>query len=272
MTILSYHPDSLCVDIVGIIASDHGHSCDDHLFRGEVVALDIVVRFWGEMIHIAGGTDGGPRKEEPAIVVYWVTDGIDACCIGLLPQHMIHHAARYDGVLGQITATFSGTHPNYAVCTKWHRNMGFCHVVIISPLNGDALVVEVAGGSVAALGEGVLPAGVDIAGLPEGVEVAESVKKFCLGGSLPHGLNSSYFWHWWPMAELPYLRDGILFEVMVVGDTNSGVSCDTIWGRVMAKKKECKTAVLAVLDAPDSGMLVCHRKAKESAMATVPYE
>ncbi len=69
------------------------------------------------------------------------------------------------------------------------------------------------------------------------------------------------------MAESPNLRDGILFEVMVVRDTNNGVSRDAIWGRVMAKKKECETVVLAVLDAPDSRMLVCHRKAKGSAMA-----
>jgi hypothetical protein len=129
------------------------------------------------MIHIAGGTDGGPGREEPAKVVYWVTDGINACCIGFLPWHMIHHAARYDGVLGQITATFSGTHPNYAVRKKWYRNMGFCRAAIISPLNGDTSVVEVAGGSVAALSEGV-PARVDIAGLPDGFNVAESMKKF----------------------------------------------------------------------------------------------
>ncbi len=169
-------------------------------------------------------------------MVYWVTDGVDACCIGFLPWHMIHHAAQYDGVLGQITATFSGTHPNYAIRQKWHRNMGFCRAAIISPLNGDAPVVEVAGGSVAALSEGV-PAGVDIAWSPDGVNIAESMKKFCLGGSLPIGLKLSYFRHWRPMAESPHLHDGILFEVTVVGDTNSGVSRDTIWGRGDGKEK-----------------------------------
>jgi hypothetical protein len=145
--------------------------------------------------------------------------------------------------------------------------MGFCHAKIISPLNGDAPVVEVAGGGVAMLGEGV-PAGVDTAGVPAAVNVAEAMKKFCLGGSLPRGLNSSYFHHWWPMAELLHLRDGILFEVMAVGDTNNCVTCNAVWGRVMAKKKECKTVVLAVLDAPNSRMLVCHRKAKGLATAT----
>jgi hypothetical protein len=145
--------------------------------------------------------------------------------------------------------------------------MGFCHAAIISLLNGDAPVVEVAGGGVAMLGEGV-QTGVDVAGLPDGVDVAESLKKFCLGGSLPRGLKSSYFRHWRPMAESPHLRDGKLFEVTAVRDTNSGVSRDAVWRRVMAKKKECKTAVLAVLDNPNSGSLVCHCKAKGLAAAT----
>jgi hypothetical protein len=89
----SYHPDSMCVDLVGIIASDRGSSCEDHPFCGKVVALGSVVSFGCEMIHVAGGTDGGPEREEPAVVLYWVTDGINACCIGFLPWHMNHHAA-----------------------------------------------------------------------------------------------------------------------------------------------------------------------------------
>jgi hypothetical protein len=121
----SYHPDGLTVDIVGLIASNRGRNCDGHPFCGEIVQLDVVVRFRREMIYVAGGTDGGPGREEPAIVVYWVTDGIDACCIGFLPRHMNHHAVRYDGVHGQITETFSAGHHNHAVREKWHRNMGY---------------------------------------------------------------------------------------------------------------------------------------------------
>jgi hypothetical protein len=110
----SYHPDGLAVDIVGIIASDPGRNCDDHPFCGEIVKLDVVVRFLCEMIHVAGGPNGGLGREEPAIVVYWVTNGIDACRFGFLPRHMNHHATRYDGVLGQITDTFSAGHHNHA--------------------------------------------------------------------------------------------------------------------------------------------------------------
>jgi hypothetical protein len=93
-----YHPDGLTVDIVHIIASDCGHSCKDHPFCGEIVALDVVVWFCCEMIHIAGGADGGLGREEPAIVMlYWVTNGIDpvalasflGTCFTMLPVTMV---------------------------------------------------------------------------------------------------------------------------------------------------------------------------------------
>ncbi len=48
-----------------------------------------------------------------------------------------------------------------------------------------------------------------------------------------------------------HLCDGVFVEVTAVGDTDNGVNCDTTWSKVMTKKKECKAAVLAILDAPD---------------------
>ena len=255
----SYHPDGLTVDVVGIIAPDRGRNCDEHPFCGEIVALDVVVRFRREMIHVAGGTDGGPGMEEPAIVVFWMTNGIDACCTGFLPRHMNHHAVRYDGVHGQITETFSAGHHNHAIREKWHRNMGFCRAAVISPLNGDAMVVEVAGGGVAALGE-----------VPAGVEAAELAKKFRLGGPLPRGIHSSYFRHWKRMNVSPYLRDGVFVELTVVGDSDNGVNADANWKRVITKKKECEAAVLAILEAPDSlpVLLATHRVWKTKKNAT----
>jgi hypothetical protein len=195
----SYHSNGLTVHIVGIIASDRDCSCKDHPFCCEIVVLDIVVHVRCEMIHVAGGANGEPGREETAIVAYWVTNGIDACCIGFLPWYMNHHAARNDGVLGQTTATFSGTHLNYAIHKKWHRNMGFCRVVIISPLNGNALVVKMAGGSVAALGKGV----------PAELMQLRPQRNFVWWDLCPSRLHSSYFHHWRPMVESPHLRDGV---------------------------------------------------------------
>ncbi len=139
---------------------------------------------------------------------------------------MNHHADRYDGVLGQITETFSAGHHNHTVREKWHRKMGFYRVAVISPLNGDAMVVEVAGGGVATLGE-----------VPARMTAAEATKKFRLGGPLPRDIHSSYFSHWCPMNESPLLRDGVFVELTAVGDKDNGVNCDATWSKVMTKKK-----------------------------------
>ena len=213
------------------------------------------------MIYVIGSTNGGPGREEPAIVVSWVTDGIDACRIGFFPRHMNHHVVRYDGALGQIPETFSANHHNHAVREKWHTSMGFCRGTVISPLNGDAMVVEVAGGGVAAVGE-----------VPAGMTAAEAAKKFRLGGPLPRGIHSSFFRHWRPMNVSPLLCDGVFVELTAVGDTDNGVNCDATWSRVMTKKKECKAAVLAILDAPDSepiaATIACHCVWKTKKNAT----
>ena len=183
--------------------------------------------------------------------MYWVTNGVGACCIGFLPQHMNHHAARYDSVLGQITETFSAGHHNHAVCEKWHRNMGFCRAAVISPLSSDAMVVEVAGGGVAMLGE-----------VPAGMTAAEAMKKFRLGGPLPCGIHLLYFCHWRLMNESPLLCDSVYVELTAVGDTDNDVNCDATWSRVMTKKKECEATVLAILEELDSEPIVvtiaCH--------------
>ena len=128
--------------------------------------------------------------------------------------------------------------------------MGFCRAAVISPLNGDAMVVEVAGGGVATLGE-----------VPAGIEAAELAKKFRLGGPLPRGNHSSYFHHWKPMNVSPYLRDGVFIELMAVGESDNGVNADANWKRVITKKRECEVAVLTILEAPDSLpiLLTTHR-------------
>ena len=60
-----------------------------------------------------------------------------------------------------------------------------------------------------------------------------------------------------------HLCDGVFVEVTAVGDTDNGVNCDTTWSKVMTKKKECKAAVLTILDVPDSepiaATIACHR-------------
>ncbi len=132
---------------------------------------------------------------------------------------------------------------------------------VISLLNGGAMVVEVAGGGVAMLGE-----------VLAGMTAAEAAKKFCQGGPLPRSIHSSYFFHWRPVNESPLLHDGVFVELTAVGDTDNGVHCDATWSRAMTKMKECEAAVLAILDTPDSepiaATIACHCMWKTKKNAT----
>ena len=124
------HPAGSTVDIVGISAKDQGRSCECHRKCGEVLKLDVVVRFRRVQVVVAG-------KEETAIAVYWVNEGIDRCRVGFLPRHMTMRADRYDGVLAQIIGVYGSATEDESkyVREKAHKNKGFAEAAIISKLN-----------------------------------------------------------------------------------------------------------------------------------------
>ena len=110
--------------------SYRGRSCKEHKLCGdEVLKEDVVVRL--PMVQLV--VDG---KEEKAIEVVWVTDGMDHSHVGFLPRHMVRHAARYNGALAQVTRGFNR---NPAECGStercvYHKNHGYTHAVIILDL------------------------------------------------------------------------------------------------------------------------------------------
>ena len=59
--------------------------------------------------------------------------------------------------------------------------------------------------------------------MPEWLQLIPHV--FSLRGPLSSGNHSFHFCHWKPMNVSPLLCAGILFELMVVGDTDNGVNC-----------------------------------------------
>ena len=77
------------IDIVGINASSNGRSCEEHKVCGSVLKLDSLVRFREVQIT--------RQRGETASAVYWVTDGVDRCCVGFLPRHMVKYKEAYDG-------------------------------------------------------------------------------------------------------------------------------------------------------------------------------
>jgi hypothetical protein len=125
------HPPGILVEIVGTEMSCQGRLCEMHKMCGKGVMEDVVVCLRRIQLMVEG-------KEETAIAAIWVTDGIDRCHVGFLPHHMVKHAARYDGVLAQVTRFFSG---NLETCDSvehrlFFKNKGFCLVAIISTLPG----------------------------------------------------------------------------------------------------------------------------------------
>ena len=75
-------------------------------------------------------------REETEIAVVWVNDEMDRCRVGLLPRHMVKHAACYDGSLAQVNRVFSldQTCCNLAERRMHHHNTGCCLARIISCL------------------------------------------------------------------------------------------------------------------------------------------
>jgi hypothetical protein len=72
-----FHLTSVVVEIVGMEMDDRGHSCQEHMNCGGVMAKDMVVHLWKVQIQVEG-------REETAIAAYWVTDGFNCCRVGFL--------------------------------------------------------------------------------------------------------------------------------------------------------------------------------------------
>ena len=70
---MAYHPICVVIDIVGTNVSDCGRHYEEHSCCGrEVMQEDVVVRL--RKCQISFGS-----REETAIEVVWVTDGVDRC-------------------------------------------------------------------------------------------------------------------------------------------------------------------------------------------------
>ncbi len=75
---------------------------------------------------------GAKMKEETAITLNWVSDGIDCCCIGFLPHTFFVQESVWDGVLCQVVEVFQKDDSSKLCHAKWHQSKGFVHVAVIS--------------------------------------------------------------------------------------------------------------------------------------------
>ena len=124
---MAHHPSPTVLLLVGTEADDRGRSCEEHGCCGEVLQEDVVVRLRKVQVLVDG-------KEETAIAVIWVTDGMDRCRAGFLQRHMVKHASRYDGALAQVTRVLSKDSGDSAERALYYKNKGCCYATIISHL------------------------------------------------------------------------------------------------------------------------------------------
>ena len=77
------HPCGITVEVASIGRSDRERSCEEQDVCCTVLEEDSVVRI-GHMQII-----GAMGNKECALAVYWIGDGIDCCCVGFLPRHLL---------------------------------------------------------------------------------------------------------------------------------------------------------------------------------------
>ena len=122
---MSYHPCGDTVKILGVNSPTNGQSCEEHHICGEDVIEDVV-------LHLRKAQVQMNQQEQSAIAAFWVSDGIDLCCIGYLPKAYVKNWKQYDGALVQVVEVYSGDSDSPMKCQKSHRNHGLAVAVIIS--------------------------------------------------------------------------------------------------------------------------------------------
>ena len=122
---MSIHPWGQTVKIFGINSPTNGRTCEEHPICGHVLQEDVVVRFRKVQVVIK-------EKEESAIAAFWVSDGIDQCCVRYLPRHHVKHWKRLEGCLGQIIEVYGEDTDSRTKRQKHHHNSGVAVVALIS--------------------------------------------------------------------------------------------------------------------------------------------
>ena len=110
----------------------NGCCCEEHTICGTVLTDDCVVRFRKVQVIVN-------EKEESAIAVLWVSDGVDWCHISFIPWHHVKHWKKLKGVLAQIAEVYTGDSDSPTKHQKHYRSSGVAIGAIIS---GPLFVVE----------------------------------------------------------------------------------------------------------------------------------
>ncbi len=128
----SRHPSGIILDVVGTAGTDRGRSCKEHACCSDVLDNDVLVKLQHEQILVPDAIAGGGKmKEETAITINGVSNGIDCCRVGFLPRAFVVQGSVWDGVLCQVVEVFGKDDPSKLCRAKWHQNKGFARVAVI---------------------------------------------------------------------------------------------------------------------------------------------
>ena len=124
---VSLVPKGVCVDIVGIAASDRGRSCELHEVCGSQLEAGKSV------LRIREVTISRNAKDEPALAVYvhCLEDETDGCRVGFLRKHLLEHKESYVNKCVQVTKIYSEESKCASDCQKHYRNHGCCRASIL---------------------------------------------------------------------------------------------------------------------------------------------
>ncbi len=135
----SKHPPGIILEVVGTASPHSRCSCKEHDCCGsKVLQEDVVVHLCLDQILVPDNITGkGKMKEEMAITVNWVSDGVDCCHIGFFPRAYVVQGEIWDGVLCQVVDVFEKNDPSKLGQKKWHHNKGYARVAVISRMPLD---------------------------------------------------------------------------------------------------------------------------------------
>ena len=126
---VSLVPKGVCVDVVGINASDRGRSCSVHAVCGS----QLVGGKHGTILRIREVTISINGKDEVALAVHThsLEDEADGCRVGFLRKHLVEHKESYVNKLLQVTKIYSEESECASNRQKHYRNHGCCRANVM---------------------------------------------------------------------------------------------------------------------------------------------
>ena len=125
-------PPERLVPIVGIVATNNGCTCSNHLFGcGNALLMSLPANGCGVLLRLRKTSCG----DLAAYVV--LLDGSDGCRVAFAPREQAagHHGCFLDGVVVPMIDVYTPEHPNRFCRALYHRNGGYGMAEIVDDEN-----------------------------------------------------------------------------------------------------------------------------------------